>query len=73
MQRNIERIVSIPDVCDGEPCVRGTRIQVQIVLSHLATGDTYEMLLQHFPRLTQEDIQACLSYAEFHKRDSTYH
>ena len=47
----------------GKPCIRGMRITVYDVLSYLASGMTYEEVLEDFPYLTQEDIFACLSYA----------
>ncbi|MBN3958036.1 DUF433 domain-containing protein [Nostoc sp. NMS8] len=47
----------------GKPCIRGMRITVYDVLSYLASGMTYEKLLNDFPYLTQEDILACLSHA----------
>ena len=47
----------------GKPCIRGMRITIYDVLSYLASGMTYEELLDDFPYLTQEDILACLSYA----------
>lgn len=59
------RIISDPIVCGGEPIVKGTRIPVHIILSHLAAGDTHETILRNFPRLTVEDIKACLEYASF--------
>ena len=59
------RIVSDPDICGGEPCIKGTRIPVHIVLSHLAAGENYDTILKHFPRLIKEDILACLEYAAF--------
>jgi uncharacterized protein (DUF433 family) len=59
------RIVSDPNICGGEPCVKGTRIPVHIILSHLAVGENYETILTNFPRLTIEDIKACLEYASF--------
>ncbi|MBE8997354.1 DUF433 domain-containing protein [Nostoc sp. LEGE 12447] len=46
-----------------KPCIRGMRITVYHVLSCLASGMTYEELLDDFLYLTQEDILACLSYA----------
>ncbi len=60
-----ERIVADPQVCGGEPCVRGTRIPVHVVLSHLAAGEEYETVLKNFPKLTRKDIKACLEYASF--------
>ena len=59
------RIVSDPGICGGEPCIKGTRIPVHIILSHLAAGEIYETVLKEFPRLTKEDILACLEYATF--------
>ncbi len=47
----------------GKPCIRGMRITVYDVLSYLASGMSVEEVLQDFPYLTREDIQACLSYA----------
>ncbi len=47
----------------GKPCIRGMRITVYDVLSYLASGMTYEEILDDFPYLTQKDILACLSYA----------
>lgn len=46
----------------GKPCIRGMRITVYDVLSYLASGMTYEEILDDFPYLNQEDILACLSY-----------
>ncbi len=56
-------IVANPEVCGGEPCVKGTRIPVYIVLSHLAAGEDFSTLLENFPSLTAEDIQECLKFA----------
>jgi len=47
----------------GKPCIRGMRITVYDVLPYLASGMTYEEILDDFPYLTQEDILACLGYA----------
>jgi uncharacterized protein (DUF433 family) len=59
-----QNIITIePGKRRGKPCIRGMRITVYDVLSYLASGMTYEELLDDFPYLTQEDILACLSYA----------
>jgi uncharacterized protein (DUF433 family) len=52
----------------GKPCIRGMRITVYDVLSYLAAGMTTDGILQDFPYLTAEDIQACLSYAADRER-----
>ena len=51
-----DRIVSNPEICGGVPCVKGTRIPVHIILSHLAAGESKEEILENFPELTTEDI-----------------
>jgi len=59
------RIVSDPNICGGEPCIRNTRIPVYVIMSHLAAGEDYATILKNFPSLTKEDILACLDYASF--------
>jgi uncharacterized protein (DUF433 family) len=58
-----ERISIKPDVCNGRPVIRGTRITVQTVLEFLAAGDSVEDVLEEYPRLTRAGVQACLDYA----------
>ncbi|MGB5974674.1 MAG: DUF433 domain-containing protein [Nodosilinea sp.] len=53
----------------GKPCIRGMRITVYDVLEYLASGMTYEEILEDFSYLTQTDILACLSFAA--SRDRT--
>jgi len=52
-----------PDVCNGRPVLRGTRIAVQSVLEMLAAGDSAEEVLEAFPTLRREQVLACLDYA----------
>jgi len=52
----------------GKPCIRGMRITVYDVLGYLASGMTYDEILEDFPYLTQADILACLSYAADRER-----
>lgn len=59
------RIVSDHSICGGEPCIKGTRIPVYVILSHLAAGDDYDTILKNFPVLKAEDIVACLEYAAY--------
>ena len=60
----MSELISIkPDVCNGRPVVRGTRIAVQTVLEFLAAGDSVEDVLAEYPRLTRADVQACIDYA----------
>ncbi|HOA73724.1 MAG TPA: DUF433 domain-containing protein [Phycisphaerae bacterium] len=57
-----ERIVIDPDLHAGEPCIRGTRIPVSILVASLADMSRDELLAE-YPQLTQEDVQAALLYA----------
>ncbi|HLN31924.1 MAG TPA: DUF433 domain-containing protein [Gemmataceae bacterium] len=52
----------------GRPCIRGMRITVYDVLSYLAAGMTVADVLDDFPYLTQEDIQACFAFAAERER-----
>ena len=58
-------VVSDPDICGGEPCIKDTRIPVYVILSHLAAGEDSDTILKNFPRLKHEDILACLEYAAY--------
>ena len=57
-----------PGKRSGKPTIRGMRITVYDVLSYLAAGMTHQEILEDFPYLTEEDIQACLSYAADRER-----
>jgi uncharacterized protein (DUF433 family) len=59
----LDRISIKPDVCNGQPVVRGTRITVQTVLEFLAADDSVEDVLEEYPKLRCADVQACLDYA----------
>jgi len=54
-----ERITIHPDICNGRPVVRGTRITAQTVIGFLAAGDSVEDVLAEYPDLTREDVRAC--------------
>ncbi len=58
-----ERIEVNPGVCHGQPCIKGTRIPVHIILGLLANNTSKEEILKAYPNLTIEDINACLKYA----------
>ena len=58
-----ERIEINPKVMLGKPVIRGTRIPVELILRKLSEGATEADLLEAYPRLTKQDIQAALAYA----------
>ena len=62
-QALLKRITANPKIFGGKPIIRGHRLAVEHVLGMLAAGDTPEIILQGYPWLECEDIQACLAYA----------
>ena len=59
----LKRITVNPKIFGGKPIIRGRRLAVEHVLGMLAAGDTTDTILQGYPWLEREDIQACLAYA----------
>lgn len=59
-----ERKISInPDICNGRPVIKGTRIAVQTILEFLGAGDSIDEVLKEYPSLEKEDVYACIKYA----------
>jgi uncharacterized protein (DUF433 family) len=56
-------IESVPEILYGKPVIRNTRIPVDLILEKLASGDTVEDLTEAYPKITREDITACLLFA----------
>ncbi|GAB2784549.1 hypothetical protein GCM10027275_31000 [Rhabdobacter roseus] len=63
MDKLLERITLNPEVCSGKPTLRNMRFTVTQVLELLASGMTHAEILEDYPYLEKEDIQACLLYA----------
>jgi len=61
-------INSDPNKRFGKPCIRQTRITVYDVLGWLASGMSFDDVLNDFPELSMEDIRACLAYAADRER-----
>ncbi len=59
----LNRITFNAEQCGGRPCLRGMRIRVKDVLDMLAAGATEAEILESYPYLEREDIQASLEYA----------
>ena len=59
----LERVTVNPKIFGGKPIIRGRRLAVEHVLGMLAAGDTPETIMDGYPWLEPEDIQACLVYA----------
>ena len=59
----LDRITHDPAVMGGKPCIRGLRVTAGMILGLLATGQTRERILEAYPYLEPEDIDAALAYA----------
>jgi uncharacterized protein (DUF433 family) len=59
----LQYIIRDPQVCGGEPVVKGTRVTVRTILASLAEGDSTQELLRDFPTLKEEDIRAVVAFA----------
>ncbi len=59
----LDRVTFNPNQCGGRPCIRGMRIRVKDILEMLASGASEAEILESFPYLEREDIQAALEYA----------
>lgn len=62
MNALLERIRIDPEVCEGKPCIKGTRIWVSLILGLLAQGMTEDELRAEYPQLAHEDVLAAIAY-----------
>lgn len=63
MENYINQISINPEIRFGKPCIKGTRITIGDIFTWLASGMTYEEILEDFPLLTQENIFAAFAFA----------
>ena len=62
MVPHLNRISIDPNVCFGQPCIKGTRIWVSLILDLLAEGLNEQQILDEYSQLKREDILAALAY-----------
>lgn len=58
-----DHIVCDPKILNGKPIIKGTRISVALILQNIASGMTREEILQGYPTLTAEGLDAALDFA----------
>lgn len=63
MEYIFERITVDDELCNGKPTIRGLRITAQTILAFLFNGTTDEEILEQYPVLEKEDIEACKRFA----------
>ena len=65
-----ERITKTPGICGGDACIRGTRIQVWLLVGYrfgLKRNDKH--ILKNYPQLSQEDLNAAWDYYRDYKNE----
>ncbi len=65
MKELLERIKCDPLICNGKPCIKGTRIPVHMILDLMAAGEDYAGIKTAYPSITDEDIRAAVAYASY--------
>lgn len=65
-------IVSDPDVLAGKPVIKGTRVSVELILNRLGDGWTREDLLEAYPRVSPDSLQAVFAFAAEVMKDEEY-
>lgn len=63
MNALLSRITIDPNVCHGNPCVRGLRYPVETLLELLSSGMTNAELLADYPDLEPDDLRAVFAFA----------
>ncbi len=69
--RELDRITFVPEVMQGQACIRGMRIPVSLIINLLAHGKSYGDILSEYPDLEPADITQSLEYAAFLAREDT--
>ena len=57
------RIATDPAVMMGKPCIKGTRITVELILRKLGAGRSFADVLEAYPQLSEQDLRAALAFA----------
>lgn len=67
----IDRITIDPQICQGQPTIRGMRITVSLILKQVAGGMSVEEILAAYPELEEDDIVQALKYAAWLASEKT--
>ena len=60
-----------PAIMMGKPCIKGTRITVELILRKLGAGRSFADLLEAHPKLTEDDLRAALAFAADYMQHET--
>ena len=59
----LDRITVNPQICLGQPTIRGMRITISVILKMLANNRSNQEILEAYPELEEEDIHQSIMYA----------
>ena len=68
----LDRITVNPNICLGQPTIRGMRITVSVILKMLASGRAIQEILEAYPELEEEDIRQAIKYAAWVVSEQIY-
>ena len=66
-----DRIAVDPNICQGQPTIRGTRITVAVILRMMASGMTAQNIVQDYPELTEDDVRQSAAYGAWLASEQT--
>ncbi|MBC7172332.1 MAG: DUF433 domain-containing protein [Polyangiaceae bacterium] len=58
-----DRIERNPQICGGQPVIRGTRVLLRTILGYLAHGTSVAEILAEFPSVSEDDVRAVIAFA----------
>ena len=70
--QKLDRITINPNICLGQPTIRGMRITVSVILKMLAVGKTVQDVLDAYPELETNDVQQAIQYAAWVVSDQVH-
>lgn len=65
------RINVDPNICQGQPTIRGTRITVAVILRMIASGMTSQEIAQDYPELSEDDVRQAAAYGAWLASEQT--
>lgn len=68
----VERINIDPNICHGKPVIKGTRVLVSNILSELSLGKSFDEIIENYPNITKEDIEAALIFGSYLSNYETF-
>ncbi|RIV17575.1 DUF433 domain-containing protein [Fibrisoma montanum] len=61
--QSFQHITADPDILGGKPCLKGTRISVELVMEWVASGATPDVIVAKYPHLSKEAVQEAIRNA----------